>query len=205
MNPLFKKLETYVSTFDFSLISEERKALMQPLLDYVNDQLQKVGEVKLNFICTHNSRRSQLCQVWAYAAAYHYGVKGAFFSGGTEVTAFNNTAVETIENVGFKLDREGAENPVYSISCSEGISPIKAYSKLVDDKSSPKEGFGAVMTCSHAEQNCPMVFGAAIRVPLRYEDPKVFDNTPQEIEKYEERSRQIALEMFYLFANARMD
>jgi hypothetical protein len=59
------------------------------------------------------------------------------------------------------------------------------------------------MTCSEADKNCPVVRGAAVRVALPYEDPKVADGTPAEAARYDERSRQIATEMFYLFSEVR--
>ncbi len=43
------------------------------------------------------------------------------------------------------------------------------------------------------------IAGAEKRIPITFEDPKAFDNTPQQAEKYEERSLQIATEMFYVF------
>ena len=57
------------------------------------------------------------------------------------------------------------------------------------------------MTCDHADENCPFIPGCDVRLPIRYEDPKAFDDTPLEAEKYDERSLQIANEMFYAFKN----
>ena len=56
------------------------------------------------------------------------------------------------------------------------------------------------MTCSHADGNCPFIAGAEKRIPITYEDPKLFDNTEQQAAKYEERSLQIATEMLYIFS-----
>jgi arsenate reductase len=78
--------------------------------------------------------------------------------------------------------------------------PIKTYSKLYDDAANAISGFAAVMTCSHADENCPYIAGAEARIPLRYEDPKAFDNTPEEAEKYDAHSLQIASEMLYVFS-----
>jgi arsenate reductase len=57
------------------------------------------------------------------------------------------------------------------------------------------------MTCSEAEQNCPFVPGAELRVSTTYEDPKIFDGTKEQDEKYIERSLQIARENLYIFSN----
>ena len=51
------------------------------------------------------------------------------------------------------------------------------------------------MTCSNADQSCPMVEGMAERISLMYNDPKISDGTPQESDAYDERSLQIAAEM----------
>lgn len=56
------------------------------------------------------------------------------------------------------------------------------------------------MTCSEADGGCPFIAGAERRIALTYEDPKAFDNTPQQAEKYWERSVQIATELYYVFA-----
>ena len=45
-----------------------------------------------------------------------------------------------------------------------------------------------------------MVLGAAERIAITYEDPKAFDGTDREAEAYDERCRQIAREMLYVFS-----
>ena len=57
------------------------------------------------------------------------------------------------------------------------------------------------MTCSEADAGCPFVAGAEKRFPVTYEDPKAFDGTPRQREKYLERSLQIATEMAYVFSH----
>jgi len=54
-------------------ISDERKALLITIAEKTNDVLLHTNlDIHLNFICTHNSRRSQLTQVWAYYAATYF-------------------------------------------------------------------------------------------------------------------------------------
>lgn len=55
------------------------------------------------------------------------------------------------------------------------------------------------MTCSEAEEACPVVIGAAARISLSYEDPKLYDNTAQEAAAYRQRCRQIAAELNFVF------
>ena len=56
------------------------------------------------------------------------------------------------------------------------------------------------MTCSNADVGCPFIQGAEKRIPITFEDPKAFDNTPLQKEKYHERSIQIATELCYVFS-----
>jgi arsenate reductase len=60
------------------------------------------------------------------------------------------------------------------------------------------------MTCSQADGGCPYCWRWK-RIPITYEDPKAFDNTPQQAEKYQERSLQIATEMLYVFSQIKSE
>jgi arsenate reductase (thioredoxin) len=187
---------------EFDQISEERKALLQELADFVAGNLHLRGMVMLNFICTHNSRRSHISQIWAQAAAFYYEVAGVkSYSGGTEATAFNPRAVRAMQQVGFdiKVEKEG-ENPLYRVQFATNEPPMQIFSKKYDDFVNPKVGFCAIMTCDHADENCPVIIGSVLRLPIRYQDPKAFDDTPQEQEKYLERVRQIGRELLYAFS-----
>lgn len=184
-------------------VSEERRQVLRPLIDYIQAKVDAAEQVKLNFICTHNSRRSQLSQVWAQMAAHYFGLDVACYSGGVEVTAFNERAVEAIRRAGFQVEKSGQDNPKYAVSFSEDVSPVLCFSKLYDDAANPTTGFAAVMTCSDADENCPFIPGTEKRIPVRYEDPKAFDGTKLEQEKYKERSEQIASEMLYVFSQVK--
>lgn len=138
-----------------------------------------------------------MSQIWATTAATYYGIKNIrCFSGGTEATAFNPRAVKAMERAGFRIDNPGGTNPHYLVAFSDERSPIECFSKVYDDPFNPREHFAAVMTCSHANENCPFIPGAE-RISVTYEDPKVADDTPEESLKYNERVRQIGTEMFY--------
>lgn len=181
-------------------ISEERKESLQALIDYIQSKLEAGEEINLNFICTHNSRRSQFSQIWAQTAADYFGVPADCYSGGVEVTEFNERAVESIKRSGFRVTKKGSENPVYFIFYSDEAEPISAFSKLFDNPVNKAQKFAAVMTCAHADENCPFIPGTENRIPVRYEDPKKYDGTPEEASRYDERSMQIASEMFYVFS-----
>ena len=206
MSPLntsiFPSIENEVRSFQFGTISPERKAILLPLIDFIQEKVSNEQDIRLNFICTHNSRRSHLSQVWAQTAAAHFNVKNVFcYSGGTEATALFPMAAKTLEQAGFEVRplSEGT-NPVYSIKYSENEHPIIGFSKTYDDSFNPQSAFAAILTCSNADKGCPFIAGAEKRIPITFEDPKAFDNTPQQEEKYKERSIQIATELFYVFS-----
>ncbi|WP_296704082.1 protein-tyrosine-phosphatase [Algoriphagus sp.] len=162
-------------------------------------QIQNDKPIKLNFICTHNSRRSQFSQIWAHVWGYYFNLPVQSFSGGVEVTEFNSRAVAALRRDGFEIKAIGDSNPIYELNFGKKQKPILAYSKLFDDESNPKVEFAAIMTCDHADENCPYIPGCEVRFPIRFEDPKIFDETPIERKMYSERSHEIASELFYVF------
>lgn len=185
-------------------IREERMPLLRELIDYIQEKIERKETLALNFICTHNSRRSQFSQIWGQTAADYFEIPAHCYSGGVEVTAFNERAVASIKRMGFKVtSSDSSNNPKYQVFHSEDGAPILAFSKVFDDQVNQAEKFAAVMTCDHADENCPFIPGTERRIPLRYEDPKAFDDTEQEAEKYDERSLQIASELFYVFSKIR--
>ena len=143
-----------------------------------------------------------MAQLWAQAAAYYYGVSGVeCFSGGTEATAFNPRAVDTMRKVGFEIQSiSDGQNPFYEARFSSEAPLFKIFSKKYDDPFNPSRDFAAIMTCSHADENCPIVFGASKRIAITYNDPKDFDGTPQEAQKYMERALEIGREMLFVFS-----
>ncbi|WP_026714481.1 arsenate-mycothiol transferase ArsC [Flavobacterium daejeonense] len=199
---LFPEIEKTIQQLNFESITAERKIILQPLIDYIQLKVTTQQEIRLNFICTHNSRRSHLSQVWAQTAAAFYDIKNTFcYSGGTEATALFPMAAQTLSKQGFQIETiSQGNNPVYSIKPNENTHPIIGFSKTFDDDFNPKSEFAAIMTCSQADGGCPFIAGAEKRIPITFEDPKAFDNTPQQAEKYEERSTQIANELFYVFS-----
>lgn len=199
---LFPEIETIINSLNVSTISEERQQALQGLIDFIQEKRNAKQIINLNFICTHNSRRSHLSQVWAQVMASNFNIKNVHcYSGGTEATALFPMAAKTLENVGFRIEKLADNtNPIYSIKYSENQHPIIGFSKIFNNSFNPKSEFAAIMTCSHADENCPFIAGAEIRIPITYEDPKEFDNTPHQELKYEERSLQIATELLYVFS-----
>ena len=200
---LFQEIKTQIENLDTSQISNERKTILQELIDYIKEKINSNKDINLNFICTHNSRRSHLSQVWAQALAFYYNNHNVTtYSGGTEATALYQMAVQALETSGFKIKKiSNTSNPIYSIKYADNEHPMIGFSKTYDDDFNPKSEFAAIMTCSSADQGCPIVLGAEKRIALTFEDPKAFDDTPIQKEKYIERSLQIATELKYVFEN----
>ena len=203
---LFRNLENQIKELDETSISVERQNIAQPLVDYIQSKVDSKQEIRLNFICTHNSRRSHLSQVWAQTLAHYFDIKNVIcYSGGTETTALFPMAAKTLENTGFEIDTiaEGS-NPIYALKYSADAHPILGFSKKFDSNFNPNSNFAAVLTCSSADKECPYIPNAEVRIPMTFEDPKAFDNTPQQAEKYNERSLQIATELKYVFSKIKL-
>ena len=181
-------------------IDRNRIDKLEDLVNYLSATLVARANAQLIFVCTHNSRRSQFSQTWGQFAADHFGLDIQCFSGGTEVTACNPRTIASLRRSGLTIKQEDMDNynPRYLISSSGTNKCLELYSKLVDDPHNPKKDFAAVMTCDHADKNCPTILGAERRIPIRYEDPKAFDDSPQEEDMYDQRSLQIAKEMYYV-------
>lgn len=200
---MFPKLIETIKTLErFETISTERKTVLQSLVDVIQSKINHNQTLNLNFICTHNSRRSHLAQIWAQTAAAYYSIPNVFcYSGGTEKSALFPKVVETLANQGFEIIQisEGI-NPIYGIKCSENALPIIGFSKTHDHLLNPKTKFVAILTCSQADEGCPFIGGAEKRIPIRYDDPGISDGTAEQAQVYAKRSLEIAIEMFYIFS-----
>ncbi|MFT5819455.1 MAG: arsenate reductase [Crocinitomix sp.] len=197
---MYHLLKQVVEKINFDEISDVRKGELNLLIDFVQWKKNKGDAIQLNFICTHNSRRSQFSQIWAKVAADYYNVSIESYSSGVEVTELNRRAVQSLKRFGFDVNSTGNDNPHYTIDYGAAGPSIVAFSKLIEDSTNPTENFAAIMTCSHADENCPIVVGCEQRIPLCYDDPKAFDDTPLELSMYDYRSFQIATELFYAFS-----
>jgi arsenate reductase (thioredoxin) len=199
---MFESLSKTIKSVAEIPVSEERKEILNALVDYIQSKVTNHEEVRLNFICTHNSRRSHLSQIWAQTMAFHFGIKNVFcYSGGTEATAMFPKVGETLQNQGFQIEKLSEEkNPVYAVKFDENEHSLICFSKVFDATFNPQSHFSAIMTCSQADEGCPFIAGAEKRLPIRYDDPKAFDGTEFMNAKYAERSLEIASEMHYVFS-----
>ncbi|WP_106088888.1 protein-tyrosine-phosphatase [Enhygromyxa salina] len=199
------QLHAYVERLlpTLSTIPEDRRETLDRIAAFVRERGAASLPARLVFICTHNSRRSHMSQIWAATAAAWYGVDGVeTYSGGTEATAFNPRAVAAMRRAGFEIGEvpDDVANPHYAVSFAGDDTALDAFSKTYDADGNPREDFAVIMTCSQADQACPFVRGATRRISLPYDDPKLADGSPEEADRYDERALQIAGEMFYLFS-----
>jgi protein-tyrosine-phosphatase len=199
-----KKIADYLKELSgsFNEIPEERKILIKKLSTYGTRCLHEKNYFSLMYVCIHNSRRSHFGQAWGAAAAACFGFHNVYtFSGGTEATAIHPNTLAALERAGWILEkRSEGNNPVYAGYYHEFLPPLMFFSKEISHPANPKLKFAAVMTCGEAEENCPFVPGADLRVSLPYSDPKYADHTPEQDKTYDERCRQIALENLFLFS-----
>ena len=186
----------------FDSISEKRKEILEKITAYIQQRKDSNKPISLVYICTHNARRSFFGQIWAQTAASFYGIDNCTtYSGGMEVTRCHPNAINALQNQGFEAHRSSdSTNPLYEINYG-GNENLLCFSKLFNDSTNPAQDFAAIMVCSDAETNCPFIPEAALRISTTYDDPKEFDGTPLEEEKYLERANQIALECLYVFSN----
>lgn len=200
---VFPPISDVLNALDLDTIPNERKELLKPLAKAIEAKHEAGQPVLLNFICTHNSRRSVLSQVWAQAIAAQLDIPNVqSYSGGTEVTAIYPSILSTLQEQGFLISaiNEGT-NPHTGISYSAEEPPVIGFSKRYDDSFNPESSFIAIMTCSEADKGCPYLPQAEKRIALPFEDPKVSDGTPLEAETYKARSLQIATEIMFVFSN----
>jgi len=198
MNP---KLTSIIEKFSAENITSDRAEVLEKLISYIKDKTSKDEIIRLNFICTHNSRRSHLSQIWAQTMAYHFGIKNVnCYSGGTEATAMFPKVAETLSHQGFDiLKLSETSNPVYAVKYAKNEYPVICFSKEYNHAFNPICNYAAIVTCNSADEACPIVYGAEARFPVKYDDPKVFDGSELMDAKYVERSLQIGEEMWWVF------
>lgn len=200
MNTVLSKT---ISSLPLGMISSERKDVLQPFIDYLQRGIIHHNPINLNFICTHNSRRSILSQVWAQTMAYYFEIDHIFcYSGGTEATAVFPKVMQTLSKQGFEVNTMAySDNPIYTVKCDKNLSAMICFSKEYNHYFNPTSDFAAIMTCDQADEVCPFIDGAVSRFSINYNDPKIYDHTEWMDSKYLEKSMEIASEMYYVFSH----
>lgn len=199
---LFERLLNTIEHLDAKQIPPARKTVLNELAHFVNSSIKNKADINLNFICTHNSRRSQFAQIWMQTLANFYGHNEiTCYSGGTEVTAIYPMVLNTLTNQGFQINLiVEQQNAVFAIKSGKNNLPLIAFSKKYNDAFNPQSDYCAILTCDSADESCPVVHGAASRFAMTYKDPKYADNTDTESEAYWTTSLTIANEMHYVLS-----
>jgi arsenate reductase len=201
----YSKLTETIDKILTQNIQDEHRESLDKIAAYIREKQEKKEKCEIIFICTHNSRRSHLAQIWAQTAAENFELKNIVtYSGGTEATAFNPRAIAALERAGFNIENPGGDNPHYLVKFSEKSKGMECFSKKYSDAFNPQKGFLAVMVCDNADEACPVVAGAEARISLPFIDPKKSDGTAEEAATYDARSMQIAVEMYYVMAKAKL-
>ena len=158
--------------------------------------------IRLNFICTHISRRSHLGQVLAQVLAADANILHfASYSGGTEATAVHPNALAALQNLGINITKTSSgENPHYQVKTGPLTSEI--FSKVFSDEANPQKEFPAILVCSSADAECPFVPGADRRISLPFKDPKASDGTGNEKMVYEQAALEIGAQLAWAFQSA---
>lgn len=193
------KLEKYILRFqdEYDIITDGRKNKLGRIAESIHGKLVHDGHCDVMAICTHNSRRSQLVEYWMALGALHFGIDGLkSWSGGSEETSFNARMVYALQYIGSDFYRyKDGPNPHYKTA---DIRDNIFFSKKYDDTYNPDKGFMALMVCDDADKNCPFVPGASPRFSLYYKDPKMYDDTPEELSGYLGKVNEIGREIWYL-------
>ena len=145
---------------------------VQPAAEAIAAALAK-GPIQLLFVCTHNSRRSQLSEALA-AHRWQGDPRITVRSCGTEQTACHPSTSHALKDLGWDVRDLG--NGKFQVQ--RDLTTRSLWSKTLDEV--PRDlPIVAMMTCAEADEACPAIVGAIARIPWRYPDPKIADGTPE--------------------------
>ena len=209
--PALRSHADYLAT-TFDMISPAHREAGEKLAEWIAAHYEPGKPLHVTIVCTGNSRRSALGAAMGNVAAAYYGLPELrFHSGGTAPTAFNSRTITALQATGFDIDATGreaprgepkTENPVYHVAWGQGLESLE-FSKLYHDSANPQEGFAALMVCSEADEECPVVKGAAMRISMPFLDPKIYDGSSYETAKYAERRDDIGRVLLAVLLQAR--
>ena len=199
-------------TTSFDMIEQDHRPAIQSLAKWIAEHWSPQEELHIIVTCTGNSRRSMMGASMGNVAAAYYGMENVHFhSGGTSPTAFNRRTIATLQEIGFQIEPTGqlaesddpkTPNPKYRVVWGKDLETVE-FSKMYNDEGNPQTRFAAIMVCSEADEDCPVVKGATIRLAMPFMDPKLYDDGSFEKNKYRERRDDIGRTMLAVMANAR--
>ena len=177
-------------------IHEVRQQKLDNIAELISQELDK-GRAVVKFICTHNSRRSQLAEFMLDIFAKELGLDILSLSAGTEATSFEPRMVKAIMNEGFDLLEYGTKpNPLYVYRVED--NDLYYFSKKYDEELLDYGEAIIITVCDHAGETCPVIPSTKHRLHLPYKDPKAYDGTVDEAKAYAEKVVEIGNEMYFL-------
>ncbi|MEM1219039.1 MAG: hypothetical protein AAGH79_09000 [Bacteroidota bacterium] len=184
-----------------SLIGPYRIQRLEQAAQRITDHFTPEQTLHFAVVCTHNARRSQMGQAWLQAlATYHDLPNIQAFSAGTETSAFHPNAVKALISLGFQIEgTTDTRNPMYHTLFGEALAGFTQYSKTIFDARLPQENLVAIMVCRSAEEACPLIPGAPLRLSIPFTDPGKADQTPEAPAAYLATAEEIGLTFHYLF------
>ncbi|TNE80711.1 MAG: protein-tyrosine-phosphatase [Bacteroidetes bacterium] len=193
---LLTELQAFLGTSSGEGLSAERQELWQKAAQAVVEKEAKA----MNFICTHNARRSVISQSLAAALAHQYGFSEMqFYSGGAESTFIHPNSLALLQKIGFEVKEvKAGNNPVNTAGFASDAQPLQLFSKTFDDASS-SEPYVAILVCSKGDAACPFIPDAKARILIPFEDPGAYDGTEQAAEAYLATAKLILNELHYFF------
>lgn len=213
---LAEHLSLLATTYD--MLDEPRATAGRKLADWIVENYRTGQPLAITCVCTGNSRRSILSATMASVSAAYYGlpeIRG--YSGGTKPSAFNERTIKTLREIGLditSLGEEATRGDAVTANLKHrirwGLAPDDAamesieFSKKYDDAANPQSGFAALLVCSDAEEACPIIKGASVRIATPFLDPKAYDGTAIEAHKYAERRDDIGRLMMSVMMEARL-
>ena len=186
MEPVFNKFFSRIDSFN---PNQKRKKRLDNIASVINENLNKTRSIV--FLCTHNSRRSQICEVWGKVFAEIYRKKININSAGAFKTVVHSQVYESIVKCGLVVDNK---KEIFFDK-----KKFKLNSKTID--SLTMKNFIAVMTCSNAEKSCPNDPRSIRNIKMFFNDPRIYDETDKMSREYLNTTIYIAEELNYIFKN----
>ena len=196
--PVLPAIEASLRRFALEDIPALRRSHLGVVAGMLRAELRRRPALEVMFICTHNSRRSQMSQAWTTAIAHALGLQLTVSSGGTGPTGVHRSVSRALREHGFEVDETSPESCRWLVEFAPGAPPIELWSKRWDAAGNPRQNFVTIANCAAAEESCPTIPGALGRLAMLYEDPKVSDGTERELETYLSVCRQIGMEISWV-------
>lgn len=193
-------LQTYLQGAARLAPAPEHIAVLDTLAGFIRKARDGGTPAGLAFLCTHNSRRSQMAQCAAQALAIYHNMPQMFcLSAGSQATDTHPEARAALGRAGFAIQQL---DPWPNGSYWAGISPhsgVELYSKTVDQVTWPAWPIASIAVCSAAADACPIPPTATLRLALPFEDPRHADGTPAAPAAYDACLLQITTALVYAF------